>query len=122
MQVQFGEQIITCQSIHKRTIAKKHFSFHIIYYKTAKEDKKNPQKSASLFSQLFLIKCVTQHQIKAIIFASWPQKNNWRTKRAKIVTWVRTDSRIPAALLPPPGVKGGKSPLCGMGDTQAPQQ
>lgn len=48
--------------------SKKHFSFHIIYYKTAKGDKKK-KKSASLFSQLFLIKSVTQHQIKAIIFA-----------------------------------------------------
>lgn len=51
MQVQFGEQIITCQSIHKRTIAKKHFSFHIIYYKTPKEDKKTPKnQQASLVS------------------------------------------------------------------------
>lgn len=83
---------------------KQHFSFHIIWSWNCQRGQK---KSASLFSQLLLIKSLIQHQIKAIIFASRPQKNNWRTKKAKIVTWVRTDSRILGALLPSAGVKGG---------------
>lgn len=63
--------------------SKKHFSFHIIYYETAKEDNKKKKKSASLFSQLFLIKSVTQHQIKAIIFCFVTAKKQLKNKKGQ---------------------------------------
>lgn len=68
------------------------------------------------------MKSVAQHQIKAVMFASWPQKPIEEQREPRLSLGSGTNSKVLAALLSPPSVKQDKLLVCPMSGTQFPWQ